>query len=100
MLRSIPPHLILLISLLTIVIWVMLLHYFRRSDAVQKFVAQTLGDDTPENALLAFEIAKRRLADHLNDADLNRELRRRIESLLGSPHTEDATYSQRDDRSF
>ena len=91
MLRLFPPHLQALVLLLVFVIWVMLLRYFRRSPAIQRFVAEIIGDETPENALLAFEAAKSRLTRHLHDGTLDDLTRRRIESALGVPLPEEAT---------
>jgi predicted Na+-dependent transporter len=69
--RFIPPHLMALVVLLIIVIWFMLVHRFRRSTMLQRFIAEVFGDDTPENALLAFDVAKQRMALGL---PLNREV--------------------------
>lgn len=82
--RFIPPHLMALVTLLIIVLWFLLVHQFRRSAAMQKWFALAIGDDTPENALLAFEAAKLRLTSHLQDGHLDRRLRHRIEVALGS----------------
>jgi hypothetical protein len=83
--RFIPPHLMALVVLLIIVIWFMLVHRFRRSTMLQRFIAEVFGDDTPENALLAFDVAKQRLAEHLKNGDLDNETRRQIEMALGLP---------------
>ena len=82
MIRFIPPHLMALLVLLIIVLWVMLLRFFRRSPAVQHFVSDLFGDSTPENALLTFELAKERLANHLDNPMLDRQMRERIEQAL------------------
>jgi len=87
-LRFIPPHLMALIILLIIVLWLMLLRFFRRSPAIQYFVSELFGDSTPENALLAFELAKERLANHLDNPSLDRQMRERIEQALRLSHQE------------
>ncbi|WP_373652033.1 hypothetical protein [Schlesneria sp. DSM 10557] len=86
MLRSLPPHLMALIVLLVIVLWLMMLRYFRRSPSLQRFVSDLFGDTTPENALWAFELAKARLANHLLDPDLDQLMRERIELALTGSH--------------
>ncbi len=94
--RSIPPHLLVLIGLLIFVVWIMLLRVFRRSPPLQRFIAEILGDDSPENALIAFEVAKNRLAEHLKNEDLDAQIRQKIELALGqsqncdemTPHVE------------
>jgi hypothetical protein len=91
--RSIPPHLLALVLLLVFLLWVILVHHFRRNTTVQKFFAEAIGDDTPENALRAFEVAKLRLTKHLNRGDLDLRTRERIELALGGPLTADATDS-------
>lgn len=80
--RFIPPHLMAPVALLIVVVWFMLVHHFRRSSAMQRYIAETIGDDTPENALLAFELAKSRLTQHLKNGDLAPELRQQIELAL------------------
>lgn len=96
--RFIPPHLMALVTLLIIVVWVMLVHQFRRSAALQRFVADTMGDDTPQNALVAYEAARSRLANHLNKSDLDGRTRQRIEMALGIPQQAAVIDSQMDDR--
>ncbi len=96
--RFIPPHLMALVTLLIIVVWVMLVHQFRRSAALQKFVADTMGDDTPQNALTAYEAARSRLANQLNRSDLDGRTRQRIEIALGIPQQGVVIDSQMDDR--
>ena len=96
--RFIPPHLIVPVALLIFVVWIMLVHRFRKSFAMQQFVAEALGDNTPENALTAFEAAKRRLTDHLNNRDLDMQTRRRIELALGRPVEGDAIDGNADER--
>ena len=80
--RFIPPHLMFLITLLIFVIWFMLLHYFRRNDVLQRFVAELFGDNTPDSALRNYELARRRLAEHLHDPALDSRLRQQIELAL------------------
>jgi hypothetical protein len=88
-----------LVGLLLIVVWVMLLHQFRRSSAMQQFVADALGDDTPANALRNFEAAKLRLSNHLENDELDYQTRQRIELALGlsscahSPDVSDKTHT-------
>jgi len=82
-LRSIPPHLLALVVLLIFILWVILVHHFRRNMTVHKFLAETMGEDTPEHALSEFELAKARLTQHLQQSKLDSELRRRIEVALG-----------------
>lgn len=91
--RFIPPHLMALITLLIIVLWVMLLRYFRRSPAIQQFLAELFGDRTPENALLAFELAKERLMNHLDDPKLDLQMRQRIEQALKYTYRDESTPS-------
>jgi hypothetical protein len=86
-----------LIALLLLVVWAMLLRHFRNSAAMQKFIAETFGDDTPERALRTFEIAKRRLADHLNDRDLDDQTRERIEAALAASSQDQAIACCADD---
>lgn len=81
--RFFPPHLMAPVVLLIILIWIILVHHFRRNVTIQKFVSETIGDNTPETALAAFEAAQTRLADHLHADDLDPQLRRRIELALG-----------------
>jgi hypothetical protein len=80
-----PPHLMVLIGFLIVVIWLMLLRHFRRSPGMQRLVSEILGDDSAESALIAFESARRHLMDHLNDSHLDCDLRERIELALGPP---------------
>ena len=98
--RFFPPHLMALVTLFIVVIWFMLLRHFRQSATMQKFVAETLGDDTPESALRAFELAKQRLTKHLDDSNLETDMRRRIELALGVSQHGDVMDSQADNRSF
>ncbi len=100
MFRLMPPHLMALVVLLILMIWVMLVHHFRRSTTIQKFVSQALGDDTPESALLAYEVAKARLEDHLSTGDLDDAMRRRIELALGTSQPGEVIDSQTANRSF
>lgn len=88
MTRFIPPHLMILGTLLIVVLWAMLVRHFRHSVATQRFVSEILGDDTPENALLAFDIARTRLVHHLKRNDLDLRTRQRIELALGNPDHE------------
>jgi hypothetical protein len=46
--RFFPPHLMALVVVLIVVVWIMLVHHFRHNTTVQRFVAETFGDDTPE----------------------------------------------------
>ena len=94
--RFIPPHLLGPVVLLIILLWIMLVHHFRRNTTVHKFLAETIGDDTPEQALTAFQRARSRLARHLNQGELNSELRRRIEAALDGPQRGDPLESQTD----
>lgn len=80
--RFVPPHLLLLVSLLIFVLWVMLVHRFRNSTGMQQFFSELFGDNTPENALRTYQLAKQRLANHLNDAGLDGQMRQKIESAL------------------
>jgi hypothetical protein len=82
-LRLLPPHLMALVAILILVLWVMLVNYFRRSPAIQRFVAETLGDNTPESSLRTFVVVKQRLADHLNDPHIDDQMRQKIELALG-----------------
>ncbi|MES2789194.1 MAG: hypothetical protein V4719_06195 [Planctomycetota bacterium] len=91
--RSIPPHLLALVLLLVFLLWVILVHHFRRNKTVQKFFAEAIGDDTPENALRTFEMAKLRLTKHLNRGDLDLRTRQQIELALGEAPTAAATDS-------
>lgn len=97
--RFFPPHLMAPVALLIVILWFMLVHRFRRSPALQQIVAETLGDNTPENALREFELAKLRLAEHLNHHDLDDETRRKIELALG-PHREEALESLAELRTY
>ena len=81
--RFLPPHLMVLVALFLVVIWFLFLHQFRRSASMQKFFAELLGDNTPENALMNFDHATQRLSDHLHDNDLDDRMRQRIETALG-----------------
>jgi hypothetical protein len=83
--RFLPPHLMVLVALLLIVVWVILLHQFRRSAALQSFVAEVFGDETPATALRTFETARQRLESHLHSHELDHQMRQRIELALGSP---------------
>jgi hypothetical protein len=91
--RYIPPHLMALVVLLIVVLWFMLVHHFRRSVTMQKFIAEALGDNTPENALVAFEAARLRLREHLAAGNLEGHMRRRIEVALGLPQADEAIES-------
>ncbi len=81
--RFIPPHLLALVVLLVIILWFMLVHHFRRNRAVHQFLAEAMGEDTPEHALSDFEAARSRLVQHLNESKLDRDMQRRIEAALG-----------------
>lgn len=81
--RFIPPHLLALVVLLICILWIMLVHHFRRNTAVHQFLSEAMGEDTPQHALSDFEAARSRLARHLNQSKLDGELRRRIEMALG-----------------
>ncbi len=81
--RFVPPHLLVLITLLVVVVWFMLLHHFRQSTTLQRFVAELLGDNTPESALRNFHQARQRLVEHLNHGELNSQTRADIELALG-----------------
>lgn len=83
MFRFLPPHLFVLVTLLAFVVWLMLVHQFRKSAVTQRLVAEVFGDDTPETALRTFEAAKHRLSEHLNNGDLDGKTRERIEVALG-----------------
>lgn len=98
--RFIPPHLMAPVALLIFLIWVMLVHHFRRNSTIQKFVSETIGENTPENALAAFEAARTRLANHLHAGDLEPEMRRRIELALGAWQPDPALEPQEDHRSY
>ena len=85
MFRSMPPHLMALVGLLIVVVWFMLVHHFRRSPGLQRFISEAIGDDTPENALRAYHAARSRLARHLiNGNELDAETRHQIEEALGN----------------
>lgn len=84
MIPGIPPHLMAPVLLLVVILWIMLVHHFKRSPAVQRFVAETIGDDTPDDALAAYAAARLRLVRHLHRSDLNADTRRRIEDALGN----------------
>ena len=94
--RYLPPHLMVLAVLLLIVVWAVLLQQFRRSFAIQRFVAEVFGDETPANAMRNFETAKQRLANHLESDDLDRQMRQRIELALGLPKHEGTIDSHQD----
>lgn len=81
--RFLPPHLMVLVALLLIIVWVMLLRQFRRSSLMQQFVAEAFGDETPVNALHSFEAARLRLVKHLQSDNLDDLTRQRIEMALG-----------------
>jgi hypothetical protein len=81
--RSVPPHLLVLITLLIVVVWFMLLHHFRQSTSLQRYVAELFGENTPESALRNFLLAKQRLAEHLNHEALEPQARSDIELALG-----------------
>ena|GEM_PF-6509724 len=89
MLRSMPPHLMVLAALLIVVVWVLLLRRVRRSPTIQRFVMDIFGDNTAEDALLTFESAKHALINHLHDPDLDGELRQQIEAALEMSPEED-----------
>lgn len=99
MLRSIPPHLFVLVTLFVFVIWIMLVHRFRKSAAIQRFVAEALGDDTPQAALRAFEMAKRRLTVHLDSADLDPMTRQQMQLAIGWRVEGEQVHGHTDDRS-
>ena len=82
MFRAMPPHLMALVVLLIVVVWFMLVHQFRRSPGLQRFISEAIGEDTPEHALLAFNAAKSRLAKHLDGNQLDADMRQRIEAAL------------------
>ena len=82
--RFIPPHLLIPLILLIFILWIMLVHHFRRNTTVHRFLSETIGEDTPEHALVDFELAKSRLAQHLQQSKLDSDLRRQIEVALGA----------------
>jgi hypothetical protein len=81
--RFLPPHLMALVILLIAVVWFMLLHHFRHSVSLQRFVSELFGDNTPESALRNFEFARQRLSEHLSDNSLDQQIRQQIEFALG-----------------
>ncbi len=85
----IPPHLQGVVILFLVVLFVMMLNRFRKSVRLQKFVAETIGEDTPETALVAFNKAKIHLQQHLADTDMPAEVRSEIEQALGVPVNSD-----------
>ena len=98
--RLLPPHLMALVAFLIVIVWLMLLHQFRSSAAMQRFIAEVFGDNTPEGALREFEAAKRRLAGHLEGEDLDPQMRGRIETALGLAETDQCTIPSADECSF
>ncbi|MDB5386003.1 MAG: hypothetical protein JWM11_1649, partial [Planctomycetaceae bacterium] len=80
--RFIPPHLVGPVALLIVLLWFLLVHHFRRSSSMQKFVAEIIGDETPESTLLTFQAAKSRLTRYLKIDDLDPDQRLRIEHAL------------------
>lgn len=82
MFAMIPPHLMSLAALLLFILWFMLVHHFRRNSVMQTFVAETIGDNTAEKALHDFLVARSRLAAHLDNRELDIELRHKIEQAL------------------
>ncbi|WP_010583377.1 hypothetical protein [Schlesneria paludicola] len=94
--RFFPPHLMFLFGLLILVIWMMLVRYFRRSNALQAFVADIVGDETAETALRNFHLAKQRLERHLADDKLDSLLRHRIEATLGQSSEHESIVSEAD----
>ena len=81
--RFFPPHLMVLVTLLIVVTWFMLLHYVRQSASLQRFIAEMLGENTPEACLRDFQQAKRRLAEYLSHDTLSDRVRQEIELALG-----------------
>lgn len=98
--RFIPPHLMALVVLLIVVLWFMFVHRIRRSTMLQRFISEAFGDDTPENALVAFDAAKQRMADHLKNRDLDLETRRQIEIALGIPLNREVIDCCSDNRTY
>lgn len=71
-----------LFGLLVLVTWMLLVRYFRRSHALQLFVAEIVGDETAEAALRNFDLARQRLEKHLADETLDSSVRHKIETAL------------------
>lgn len=87
--RFVPPHLIGPVIIMLGLLWFVLVHRFRQSPGIQRFVAETIGDDTPEAALRAFITARSRLIEHLESEHLSPELRQEMEAVLESASTHD-----------
>ena len=86
----------LLFGLLIVAIWMLLVRFFRRSLTLQTFVAEIMGDETPELALRNFYAAKSRLEHHLAGTHVDHLLRQRIETALEQSSESDSIMSDVD----
>ena len=84
-----PPHLLLPGIVVVIVAIVVVARMIRRSPQARRFFDETVGADTPENAVSELTRAKQNAADHRADLErqqvVDQDLATELDTELGGP---------------